>query len=319
MALPEDVARRLAEFARPAADPDTANGLLDCLVKASALGSKDSMEPLTVFEAMGGVTALVKAMKANTPVADAWPTDMRPACDLANIHMEASSALCNLTAAALSGKCQSIAEALLQAEIVPLLGCAVEAFGTRPNVLHRVLPALAQCASLMPQQVEASHAIEIVVATMLQADVKDVWIQVTGARVLSTLLQQRAETVKLALLHANALGAVMRALDGAGPDEAIVPKQFNFDGKALRQKLVAMGAPLLQQLGALVKERYAPGRKGTLQGLGKRADLNGKDVELVKPLPEELVGLREKGRVKVKAPGGELLSVQYKNVEIAAA
>ena len=34
------------------------------------------MEPLTIFEANGGIKALVKAMKANTPVADEWPKEV---------------------------------------------------------------------------------------------------------------------------------------------------------------------------------------------------------------------------------------------------
>ena len=75
---------------------------------------------------------------------------------------------------------------------------------------------------------------------------------------------------------------------------------------------------VIRQLSKDPADLYSLGDRGTVER-GKRADLNGKDVEIVKPLPEELIGLREKGRVKVKAPGGELLSVQYKNVEVASA
>lgn len=317
MSSPDELARQLRAVARPCVSPDIANELLSYLRKAAAVGSPNTPEPLHLFVTAGGVEALAKAMKVNTPVFAEWPEGTSPAIDLAALQQEAAGVLNNLAAAALApGDQQStIIKALREAELVPVLVATVDAFSTRSQVLHRVLPALAQLTSVdavIADQVAASDAIRVVVRCMNEADESDAWIHCSATRILNLLLQRGDET-KRALLHAGALAATMRALN-ASADETKLPKGFGFTKEQLRQKLAAMGAPLLQHLSSMVRETYKPGAKGTLQGLAARSDLNNAEATLEKPKDaKEAESLLSKGRVKVQA-GGECLAVKYSNL-----
>ena len=68
----------------------------------------------------------------------------------------------------------------------------------------------------------------------------------------------------------------------------------------------------------LIKKKYNPGDRGTLQGLVARADLNNAEATVVMPKDAaEGEGLRSKGRVKVQA-AGECLAVKYSNLVMDA-
>ena len=311
MAAPEELARQLQQLAKPCTELESSGQLLQCLRQAQTYSSPASVEPIRVFANAGGVRALGTAMKVNTPLCSEWADDQRPAIDLAEVHKEACGFLNNLAAAALAGHDDIVSE-LRAADIIPVLVSSVDAYVKQPEVLHRALPALAQMSSLMADQLEASEAAVVVVRCMTTADANDVWIQCSGARVLNSQLS-RGPAAKQALLHAGGLQAAVRALDAA-PDQAKAPRGFSFDSAQLRTKLVAMGAPLLQQLGALASELYPPGKKGVLRNLSGRADLNGGAAEVVKPTSEEAASLRVKGRVKVRTATNETLSVQFKNL-----
>ena len=149
---PEDLARSIASDGVACTDTDVANRLLTHLRHAQAMGSPDSPEPLEVFARAGGVAALAAAMKANTPVAADWPEGTRPASgiDLAMVQKEGCGVLNNIAASALAGGAAT-ASALREAALLPLLVSTVDAYAQRPDVMHRVLPALAQLVALMPK------------------------------------------------------------------------------------------------------------------------------------------------------------------------
>jgi hypothetical protein len=199
---PEDLARKLASDGVACTDAELASRLLTDLRHAQAMGSPSSPEPLEVFAQAGGVAALAAAMKANTPVAADWPEGRRPASgvDLAEVQKEACGVLNNLAASALAGGVAT-ASALREAALLPLLVSTVDAYAHRPDVLHRVLPALAQLAALKPEPVvsqadpEAEGAKDLLAAVVrcMQAnDANDVWIQCSGARVLHIVMKQGA-------------------------------------------------------------------------------------------------------------------------------
>lgn len=261
----------------------------------------------------GGVRALATAMKANTPVAADWAEGVRPAptVDLADVQKEGCGLLNNLAACALGGS-TAVVSALREAAMGPLLVSTIDAYASRPEVMHRVLPALAQLVALSTD-VEETETVAAVVRCMQSSDANDVWIQCSGARVLH-IVMQRGAAARHALLLGGAGAALSRALDAA-PEKARKANGFGFDEGQLRQKLVAMGAPVLERLAALAQEAFAPGATGSLHGLGQRADLNGAPAEVLKPTTEELASLQSRGRVKVKADG-EMLSVQYKNLVV---
>ena len=156
---PEELARTLAASAVACTDADVADRLLQTLRYSQAIGSPGSPEPLEVFARAGGVQALASAMKANTPVAADWPEGVRPAptLDLADVQKEGCGVLNNLAASALAGSAV-MAEALREAALVPLLVSTVDAYCHRADVMHRVLPALAQLASIVKEAVDESQA-----------------------------------------------------------------------------------------------------------------------------------------------------------------
>jgi len=312
MSSPDELALDLAKFARPCTSGEIATTLLDLLRKAQCIGSPDNPEPLHLFVTAGGVAALARALKANTPVAADWDEGAAPVVDLSDVLKEASGVLNNLAAAALAGD-DDIVSALQEAAVVPVLVATVDAYATRPDVLHRVLPALAQLTSLVADQVAASDdAIRVIVRSMETSEDSDAWVHCSAARVLNLMLQ-RGDAAKRVLLHAGALGATMRALN-ASADEAKLPKGYGFSSEQLRQKLVAMGAPLVRDLSALADETYAPGVKGMLEGLTARADLNEAEATVQRPTgAAEADLLKRKGRVKVQAKG-ECLAVRYTNL-----
>jgi len=204
---PEDLARNIASDGVACTDTDVANRLLTHLRHAQAMGSPDSPEPLEVFARAGGVAALAAAMKANTPVAADWPEGTRPASgiDLAMVQKEGCGVLNNIAASALAGGAAT-ASALREAALLPLLVSTVDAYAQRPDVMHRVLPALAQLVALMPKDgsgvmpkdgsgglaVEADEGkrteaeelrrmVAAVVRCMQASAAEDAWIQCSGA------------------------------------------------------------------------------------------------------------------------------------------
>ena len=241
------------------------------------------------------------------------------------MQKEGCGVLNNLAASALAGGAAA-ARALREAALVPLLISTVDAYAHRPDIMHRVLPALAQLAALMPEQVAASDTgpedgiqplrafegpVAAVVRCMQASDANDVWIQCSGSRVLHVVMQQGA-AAQGAMLEVGALGATKRALDAA-PDKAKRPDGFGFDENQLRQKLVAMATPVHERLVGLAQRVYCAGATGTLRGLQQRADLNGAQAEVLRPTRDEAASLQSRGRVKVTA-AGETLSVQYKHI-----
>lgn len=321
MSSPDQVAKELASVAIPCTSGEIFTMLTDVLRKAQCIGGPNSHEPLQLFVTAGGVDALAKAMKANTPEISAWKDAKPEGGDLAEIHKEACGLLNNLAAAALADTAPPFLtrKALRSAMLVPILVTTVDAYTGRAEVLHRVLPALAQLTTLVPEQVEASDAIRVIVRCMEQSDERDAWIHCSAARVLNLMLQ-RGDQTRRALLRAGALGATMRALD-ASADEAKIPKGFGFTKEQLRQKLAAMGAPLLRTLSNLADELYKEGATGTLQGLAARADLNSAAVTVQRPKgAAEVESLKRKGRVKVQAvlkgesETVECLAVRYSNL-----
>ena len=159
---PEDLARNIASDGVACTDTDVANRLLTHLRHAQAMGSPDSPEPLEVFARAGGVAALAAAMKANTPVAADWPEGTRPASgiDLAMVQKEGCGVLNNIAASALAGGAAT-ASALREAALLPLLVSTVDAYAQRPDVMHRVLPALAQLVALMPKNGSGSGGVAV--------------------------------------------------------------------------------------------------------------------------------------------------------------
>ena len=79
------------------------------------------------------------------------------ALDLADVQKEGCGVLNNLAASALAGSAV-MAEALREAALVPLLVSTVDAYCHRADVMHRVLPALAQLASIVKEAVDESQA-----------------------------------------------------------------------------------------------------------------------------------------------------------------
>ena len=199
---PEELARNIVSDGVACTDTDVANRLLTHLRHAQAMGSQDSPEPLEVFARAGGVAALAAAMKANTPVAADWPKGTRPASgiDLAMVQKEGCGVLNNIAASALAGGAAT-ASALREAALLPLLVSTVDAYAQRPDVMHRVLPALAQLVALTPKDgsgglpveaVEAEEAkrmeaeevrrmVAAVVRCMQASAAEDAWIQCSGA------------------------------------------------------------------------------------------------------------------------------------------
>lgn len=332
VSTPEDLARKIESHGVACTDTDVANRLLTHLRHAQAMGSPDSPEPLEVFARAGGVAALAAAMKANTPVAADWLEGTRPASgiDLAMVQKEGCGVLNNIAASALAGGAAT-ASALREAALLPLLVSTVDAYAQRPDVMHRVLPALAQLVALMPKdgsglaasleaeeakRMEAEEVMRMVAAVVrgMQASAaEDAWVQCSGVRVLH-ITMRRGEAAQRAMLDAGAHSAVKRALDAA-PDTAKRPDGFGFDEAQLRQKLTAMGTPVYEVLGGLAQRLYCPGATGTLQGLQQRAGLNGTSAQVLKPTRDEAASLQSRGRVKVMA-AGETLSVQFKNLRV---